>query len=381
MPSSESRADVAFVAVGGAHQFLHGAPVIADLSARDNVKTLAYVNNHADGETLRAMLAALGGGRIEIRIMELPRWARMFNGDSKALRLIVWARSIRAAKAILVLERTSTLLKRLPGHCPALIHIPHGVGGPRRAGGGGVDRRFALFDHVLLAGQADYETTMQLNLLPPEKLSVVGQIKIAGLRKLGRLKRKSLFANDRRTVLYNPHFHPRRGSWEQFGRDIIDLFARQDRYNLIAAPHVRLFQETDPAAITDYVRALDCDHIIFDPGSDKSMDMTYTLAADAYLGDVSSQLFEFLIHPRPCVFIDQLGDGGADDTKLPAMWRLGECVTQLDAIMPAIDQSFKTHAGFAQLQRDTMAHEIGDPEIPADQNAADIIYAMLPTDR
>lgn len=379
MSDGDSPAEVAFVAVGGAHQFLHGAPAIADLSARYDVKVIAYVNSSTDGEILQTMLTGLGGGQTDIRVMKLPRWARIMSRQSKALRLIIWARSIRSARAILVLERTSTLLKRLPGHCPALIHIPHGVGGPRRAGGGGVDPRFALFDKVLLAGQADYETTMRLNMLPPEKLSIVGQVKIAGLRKLGQLERKSLFANGRRTILYNPHFHARRGSWEKFGKNIIDMFARQERYNLIVAPHVRLFQETDPAATSEYVRSLDCDHIIFDPGSNRSMDMTYTLAADAYLGDFSSQLFEFLIYPRPCVFIDQLGDDGADDTKLPVMWRLGQCVTRAEEIMPAMHASFETHERYASLQRETMTHEIGDPEIPADKNAADIIYAMLPT--
>lgn len=29
--------------------------------------------------------------------------------------------------------------------------------------------------------------------------------------------------------------------------------------------------------------------------------MTYTPAADIYLGDVSSQSYEFLLDPRPCL--------------------------------------------------------------------------------
>ena len=38
----------------------------------------------------------------------------------------------------------------------------------------------------------------------------------------------------------------------------------------------------------------------FDPGSPASTDMTYTRAADIYLGDVSSQVYEFIAEPRPC---------------------------------------------------------------------------------
>ncbi len=32
--------------------------------------------------------------------------------------------------------------------------------------------------------------------------------------------------------------------------------------------------------------------------------MSYTTAADIYLGDVSSQVYEFLYEPRPCLFLN-----------------------------------------------------------------------------
>ena len=32
--------------------------------------------------------------------------------------------------------------------------------------------------------------------------------------------------------------------------------------------------------------------------------MAYTQRADIYLGDVSSQVYEFLLNPRPCVFLN-----------------------------------------------------------------------------
>lgn len=40
-----------------------------------------------------------------------------------------------------------------------------------------------------------------------------------------------------------------------------------------------------------------------DIGSDCSIDMTHTEAADIYLGEVSSQICEFLVRPRPCIFL------------------------------------------------------------------------------
>ena len=44
------------------------------------------------------------------------------------------------------------------------------------------------------------------------------------------------------------------------------------------------------------------DKIRVDLGSPASTDMRYTLPSDVYLGDASSQVYEFLIKPRHCIF-------------------------------------------------------------------------------
>jgi hypothetical protein len=43
-------------------------------------------------------------------------------------------------------------------------------------------------------------------------------------------------------VLYNPHFHTSLGSWPKWGKQVLEFFAADDRYNLIFAPHIRLFE-------------------------------------------------------------------------------------------------------------------------------------------
>lgn len=45
-------------------------------------------------------------------------------------------------------------------------------------------------------------------------------------------------------------------------------------------------------------------NIHIDLGSTASTDMAYTLGADIYLGDESSQVYEFLIEPRSCIFLN-----------------------------------------------------------------------------
>ena len=120
-------------------------------------------------------------------------------------------------------------------------------------------------------------------------------------------------ANGRKTVLYNPHVSPHLSSWYDDGLDVLEFFLHSTDYNLIFAPHVMLFER--PLALTiDKLcvrrtgivpsRYLEAPNIHVDFNSRACTDMTYTLAADLYLGDVSSQVYEFLLRPRPCLFIN-----------------------------------------------------------------------------
>lgn len=329
------------------------------------------------------MLHALGAERVPVTIMTLPaivdRVLGHFgkSGPLKMLRLSWWCGRLREFQCIVSLERTSTWLCRLPGACPPMVHIPHGVGGARRASGGGVDRRFSLFDLALLAGPADVRWTVEHGLMPPERVFAVGQVKLAGLHRLKKLARRPLFANGRPTILYNPHFHPRRGSWARFGRELISAVKRDGSFNLIVAPHVRLFAEKCPAERQSLEALSDPDWLLVDLGSERCTNMTYTLGADIYLGDFSSQLYEWLIFPRPCVFIDQIADGGRDDSKLPAMWSLGETVTTPDQVVASLHRATASHSRYKARQIETMLDAVGDFRSPADENAADRIVDFI----
>lgn len=374
---------VGFSLIGGSHQFLHGLPVAAALSRRADTQIELFVPSAHDATVASEMLASFDAGPATITVMTLPRPIErlaMRGGKAAALkvvRLTWWARPLRAMQAIVALERTSALLAQLPGKCPPLIQIPHGVGGARRAGGTGVDPRFGAFDLALVAGEADRRCTTGLGILAPEQVEAVGQIKLAGLHRLGRLRRTRLFRNDRPTILYNPHFHPRRGSWQRFGRTLIEAVRTDGTFNLIVAPHVRLFAGASAQERAGLQALADPGWLIVDTGSDRLMDMTYTLGADIYVGDFSSQLYEWLIFPRPCVFIDQEGDGGAGDTKLPEMWSLGETITSPADLLPALHRATAKHADFKARQIAVMHDAIGDIRIPADELAAERIIAFL----
>src|SRR3546814_19013401 len=73
---------------------------------------------------------------------------------------------------------------------------------------------------------------------------------------------------------------------------VLDLFANSNRYNLIFAPHVRLFDPPAAECYAQFERYRKLPHMHIDLGSERSIDMSYTGSADLYLGDVSSQVAE-----------------------------------------------------------------------------------------
>src|SRR3546814_9036931 len=82
------------------------------------------------------------------------------------------------------------------------------------------------------------------------------------------------FDNDRPTVIYNPHFDPEFSSWPLVGMDVLDFFARSTRYNLIFAPHVRLFHPPLPEKYAPFRRFMDMPNMHIDLGSVRSIDMS-----------------------------------------------------------------------------------------------------------
>jgi hypothetical protein len=340
----------------------------------------AYVTGAPDAAALRHLLGELGARSVPVIEMTLPpmleRAAQRVTGGGKTgklkwLRLVWWRRQIRAADLIVTLERTSTLLKRLPGQCPPIAHIPHGAGDRAK----GYEGRFHYFDHLLVAGEKDRSRMIELGLAKPEQVSVTGYIKRSGLLRIHGDRRPKLFANDRPTVLYNPHFASKLASWPSFGESVIEQFSADRRFNLIVAPHVRMFELATPEIRARWEGMSDPDWLLFDTGSERSMDMTYTLAADIYLGDVSSQVYEFCANPRPCVFINAHGVEWQDDLHY-AMWRLGDVIRGKDELMPAIEAAWREPDRKREEQIAAVRNSFGDPTLDAAVVAANCLIRV-----
>jgi hypothetical protein len=360
---------IAVLFIGGMHQALHIAPVCAALALREDIDISAYVSSAGDKVSLSLLMEQLGAPPLNIIVMALPSWFERqpgFRRIRKVAQLLFWNRIIRRYDAILTAERSSTLLKRLPGQVPPMIHIPHGAGDRAK----GFEARLALFDHIIVAGPKDRRRIIAQGLVAPQNITVSGAIKVAACRRIQR-DTAPLFNNDRPVILYNPHFDHGLGSWQGFAGALIDSVVADGRYNLIIAPHIRMFEMASEGKRDIWQQRAIADQVIVDLGSKRLSDMTYTSQADIYIGDVSSQVYEFLTIPKPCLFIDAHGVAWKNNPDY-AMWQFGPVCSDMAQIMDALDQLSESRHIYADIQAQMVADALGDtgdhaPEIAAQQ--------------
>jgi hypothetical protein len=364
---------IAILFIGGMHQALHIAPVAPALGTRKDNIVSAFVADAADAEALALLIMRLGAQPLNIIVMVLPFWLEWLVGlpplkrAAKITRLFWWSRSIRYNDAILTAERSSTLLKRLSRRMPPIIHIPHGAGDRAK----GFEPRLALFDHIIVAGPKDQRRMIAQGLVAPDNITVSGAIKVAACRQM-QSDNAPLFANDRPVILYNPHFDHSLGSWRRYADILIDAVIADGRYNLIVAPHVRMFEMAGEAERETWRRRAVEGRVIVDLDSERLSDMSYTSAADIYLGDVSSQVYEFLTVAKPCIFIDTHGAAWRDNPDY-AMWQFGPVCSDMAQIMDALDHASEQHGDYIETQRRMVADALGD----SGERAAEVAAQQL----
>lgn len=363
------------------HQLLHGISIAVALARKPGFEVHVLSPSPEHIEYAQEVVVQLGGAPIIFSAVTpaLADAVRKSTGASvppKLLSLGLLARHLNTFDAIALPERTSTILKRLGAPSPCYIHLDHGAG-DRAAG---FDPRIERFDMVLMAGEKHRARLLRDGLIKDGRYAVVGYPKFEAADAI-RASDWSPFCDAKPIVLYNPHFSEL-GSWDKFGLPLLREFAAQDRYNLIVAPHVRMLDSKKKrarwAAIVNEFSRLP--HILLDPGSDRSIDMAYTTLADVYVGDVSSQVYEFLRVPKPCVFLDAHGIEWETDENY-AHWKFGPVVRSTDNLIAAIDAGRASHSHFIPAQEEGFDLTFKRSERSASDRAATAIADYLNTVR
>jgi hypothetical protein len=283
--------------------------------------------------------------------------------------------------ALVVPETTSTLLKTRFGlRNLQLIYLPHGAGD----GAAGFQPVTKHFDFVLLSGRKVRDRMLASGLVTAGNHAVIGYPKFD---RLGLRPPTRFFDNDRPTVLYNPHFNPLLSSWYAEGEKVLAWFAAQDRFNLIFAPHVMLFKRRLHTSLIHRKmrfrpavprRFRNRPGILIDLGSSRSIDMSYVQSADIYLGDVSSQIYEWIQTPRPAIFFNTHKPDWQEASDY-RHWALGEVIQRFDQFPAAVDRAMAQPDVYKNLQEAAEEETFSITDRPAGERAAEVILAFLRT--
>ena len=342
-------ARVCFLYIAQAHQVLHSISVASELArSRPDIAVEVAASSSAVLTYAQSMVEPLGPAPISWRLLG-PAWlgglAAPDGVPPKVPVLGANARLLDSYDVIVAPERTTTAVRLMGVQHPRLVYTQHGAGDR----GGPFDRRLGRFDLVFAAGAKQRDRMVSEGLVRPERCAVVGYPKFDLVEGLDAPAPR-LFAEPRPVVIYNPHFDRRLSSWPRWGVAVLRAFAEQDAYNLIFAPHLRLFQGRPASEVEALAPFRDHPNIHIDLGGGAAaVDMTYTRMADVYLGDVSSQVYEFLRRPKPCAFLNAHGVDWEGDESF-RHWRFGPVLEGAGRLVADIDEARATHRAYVALQ-------------------------------
>ncbi|TVV74459.1 hypothetical protein [Sphingomonas solaris] len=366
------------------HQVAHSLPIALALAEAGTGAeiVLAVTSDRLRAEVVRYAGPAISRGamtlvQLGLRLRTSRALARFSEGVVPATKLLVYRDNLEffgSLDVLVVAEKTSLVLKKRYGlERLKIVHTRHGAGDRAI----GFDPASAGFDHVLVSGAKIRNRLVADAGVDPARISIVGYPKFDLVPGRGAIN--ATIDDDRPVVLYNPHVSPHLSSWFRMGREVLDWFVEHDEYQLIFAPHVMLFER--PFVVTiDRMRIDRCGrigerylrapNIHIDLGSRASTTMAYTNRADIYLGDVSSQVYEFLLRPRPCIFLDAHRTGWMGDANY-RHWTAGRVVGDVPGMAAALDSAGSDHAArYRPVQERLFADSFDLDDVPSCERAA-----------
>lgn len=348
---------IGFIALAQAHQHLHWVPCALELARRPGVRVDVLCPSRAGIKFIRSF-----DPERRLHLIWTPAQFRdgLFTLPSRKLVQNLYAWLFRRYPLLVTTESTSARLRHLPGFRSKLIRLRHGVGDAATRVD---DRRVAEFDLSLVGGEKDKRRLISAGLATDENCIVSGYAKFELVKPPPRL-----FADEKPIALYNPHSRPDLSSWFEQGAALVREMERIKDWNFIVAPHVKLEGGPD-------VRS-DAPNIIIDRGSIRSIDMSYTQAASVYIGDGSSQLYEFLVQPRPCIFANTHRFAWQGNEQF-AHFALGQVIERPEELAPALARAEELQTLYEPLQREAIERSIDTSPVPASKRQADAILDFV----
>lgn len=373
-----ARGPVAFLFLGETLLIPHLYPIVEALSAISDARLDLWVSTSVHEGLIGRWVADLANPRVRIRRAPGFREGEDDGGGrnprvpTKTPVLLRLLPRLLTTPVAVCAEQTSLRLPRLFPLLPTrFVKTSHGVGSMSARD----DPRRRAATLLLVPSERERQTYLARGF-DPARVVATGYVK-AGFRH--RTHWRPAFGDERPILLYAPHWQEHRSSWWRWGREVVRRLVEDGRYNLILAPHQRLVERAPE--VRDVLGAVaGLPHVHCDIDGFAMVDGSYTAAADIYLGDTSSQVVEFLMRPRPCVFLDAHGVAWRDDPSY-AQWHCGEVVDDLSGLLPALARARAEHPRFAPVQAEFARSSLGDTSGAAPERAAEQILAVLDGER
>ncbi len=370
------------------HHIPHCAPILNALALQSKKYEIhAFVRKQENLVLLKSLLTPEALRRIKLTKLTTPIVAKgleFLTGGAAPLGRIgtLYANRnlLKKMDVIVSPETTCLLLKTRFGLDKVkFVFSRHGAGDRAI----GFDPSHKKFDHILVPGKKTLDRMLHYNIACGCNSTVVGYPKF-DIVNLGTTDAPRLFDNDNPTVLYNPHFDPCFSSWFEQGEQVLEYFSQRPDYNLIMAPHVMLY--TRRLHISGNCNKLqwrgrikqryfECPNILIDTGSTACIDMTYTRAADIYLGDVSSQVYEFLFKPGLCIFLNTHGVDWEGDPNY-GHWKLGKVISSPEEIDGLLAQRTWLRQYYMERQKVAFRNTFGDDVRGSADRAAEALERL-----
>lgn len=366
---------IAFVFYAEAYQIYHAAAVMFELMQRPGVEVDVFHNDPSAPHHLRRLAKAHCVSVPESRPLPMPLVSRLIRtvpllGMEKTRILHFNEQMLSQYDMLVSTEDHICGLYRDIGpnssERPRIAVIMHGALGRDVA-----SLRHRLHCDLFLTKGQDAADLYELkNIVGKGCAAGGGSPRLVSSRLLAK-EAGPLFAKTQKTVLFNPHKHPQLGGWNRFIEPLLTGFAEDTSMNLIVAPHVKKFRRRSERVKRRW-RNRSTANVLIDPGSDRALDNTYTEAADIYVGDVSSQVYEFVDRPRPCVFIN---NSKAEWQGNPwfRFWQFGEVIEDPSELMDAIRRAPGLHHLYIDKQREIAREALGDTSEASVIRSADLI--------
>ncbi|GAB6854552.1 hypothetical protein [Asaia astilbis] len=371
---------IAFLYVAEPYQCYHVAAVSSELARLPNVSVTEFISFPETAQHLEQIRRDNHfGSPIKRGVLKMPLKAMMLRRlrQFDAEREVVMRENVAQLEqfdAVVATEYSTGLLREMGLVHPALILIQHGAG-DRAVNDEHLIRHFDL---SLVSGPKIAESFLA------KKLATAAQTRIIGYPKFDAVTKEHYqnegAAHGRRPIaLYNPHYKKGLSSYKKFLHPLVEAVNELDHYDLMIAPHVKIFHK-DFGGRRRLFRSVLGAHVSLDASSRALLDMTHTAQASLYIGDVSSQVYEFLIRPRPCVFLNPHGVAWRDDPHF-RHWTLGDVVDRPEDILPALAQAEARHELYRARQERVIQETFGSqPRRGAAHRAAQSIREFLGRD-